>query len=142
MNYAEAISCEDGDVRGVWTNGSATSVRDGITGSGFHGGLANGVVHPDMPMDTHPNDNLLGFPGSGSDDLTNYRPEFFSEGVASPAGYTDIIPTMGLRGDNRFVIEPVNLFQGLDAGVEKYMPDVACSFHGCGPVAAEYLKIS
>ena len=63
----------------VWTNGSATSVRDGITGSGFHGGLANGAVHPDTPMDTHPNDNLLGFPGCGADDLTNYRPEGFSE---------------------------------------------------------------
>ena len=63
----------------VWTNGSATSIRDGVTGSGFHDGLANGVVHPDMPMDTHPNDNLLGFPGSGADDLTNHRPEGFSE---------------------------------------------------------------
>ena len=100
----------------VWTNGSATSIREGITGFGVHVGLANGAVHPDTPMDTHPNDILLGFPGSGADALTNYRPEVFSEGVSSPAGYTDIIPAIALRSDNRFVIEPVKLFQGLDAG--------------------------
>ena len=29
---------------------------------------ANGAVHQDMPMDTHPNDNLLGYPGAGSED--------------------------------------------------------------------------
>ena len=88
----------------VWTNGSATSIRDGVTGSGFHDGLANGVVHPDMPMDTHPNDILLGFPGSGSDDLTNYRP--FSEmNQGDPFSELDqgvFAPVNVLRSDNRF----------------------------------------
>ena len=71
--------------------------------------------------------------GDGSDNLQletgfghnriidpNYRPEVFSEGVSSPAGYTDIIPAIALRSDNRFVIEPVNLLQGLDAGSMNY----------------------
>ena len=31
---------------------------------------ANGAVHQDTPMDTHPNDNLLGYPGAGSEALT------------------------------------------------------------------------
>ena len=70
--------------------------------------LGHGAVHPDMPMDTHPNDILLGFPGSGADALTNYRPEVFSEGVSSPAGYTDFVPAIALRSDNRFVFEPLN----------------------------------
>ena len=43
-----------------------------------------------------------------SNALTNYRPEVFSEGVSSPAGYTDIIPAIALRSDNRFVFEPLN----------------------------------
>ena len=50
----------------------------------------------------------------------SYRPEVYSEGVSSPAGYTDIIPAIALRSDNRFVIEPVKLFQGLDAGGVNY----------------------
>ena len=148
----------------VWTNGSATSIRDGIKGSGFHGGLAHGAVHPDTPMDTHPNDNLLGHIGSGADALTNYRPEGFSEveihfvnpnagqkgftweaaadiwtnGGASTfnahaltqkvqhgcfemqSGFSTENLDTGLRSDNRFVIEPVNLLQGLDAGSMNY----------------------
>ena len=55
----------------AWTNGIGTSIRDGITGSGFHGGLAYGAAHPDTRMNTHPNDNFLGFPAAGSDGLTN-----------------------------------------------------------------------
>ena len=103
----------------VWTNGSATSIRDGVTGSGFHGGLANGAVHPDTPMDTHPNDNLLGYPGAGSEDLVRPFSEMnqgdpFSE---LDQGFETGLPVGSkLRSDNRFVIEPVNLFQDLDAG--------------------------
>ena len=33
--------------------------------------LRDGVVHRDMPTDTHPNDNLLGYRGAGSEVLTN-----------------------------------------------------------------------
>ena len=137
-----AISCEDGDIRLEHEVDALTNYRpfsemnQGDPFSELDQGvfapvnvlrsdnsfncddilLGHGAVHPDMPMDTHPNDILLGFPGSGADALTNYRPEVFSEGVSSPAGYTDIIPAIALRSDNRFVNEPVNLFQGLDAG--------------------------
>ena len=103
----------------VWTNGSATSIRDGITGSGVHGGLANGAVHPDTPMDTHPNDNLLGHPGSAADALTNdplykMQPAHIAN---NRAGFETGLPIegIGLRSDNRFVIEPVNLLQDLDS---------------------------
>ena len=68
--------------------------------------LGHGAVHPDTPIDTHPND-LFFDPGGGLA-LTDYRPEVFSEGVSSPAGYTDIIPAIALRSDNRFVFEPLN----------------------------------
>ena len=99
----------------VWTNGSATSVKNAlhsdykpqeavndvgwwtVDGADFrdhnHGKRsnwdvicdigtsikqptdlrANGAVHQDTPMDTHPNDNLLGYPGAGSEALTNSR---------------------------------------------------------------------
>ena len=132
----------------VWTNGSATSIRDGITGSGFHGGLAHGAVHPDTPMDTHPND-LFFDPGGGLA-LTNYRSEgigldhpIFEDGALKrridggsnahaltqkvqhgcfemQSGFSTENLDTGLRSDNRFVIEPVNLFQGLDAGSMNY----------------------
>ena len=126
--------------------------------------IGYGAVHPDTPMDTHPNDNLLGHIGSGADALTNYRPEGFSEveihfanpnagqngftweaaadiwtnGGASTfnahalsqkvqhgcfemqSGFSTENLDTGLRSDNRFVIEPVKLFQGLDAGGVNY----------------------
>jgi len=167
----------------VWTNGSATSVKNAlhsdykpqeavndvgwwtVDGADFrdhnHGKRsnwdvicdvgtsikqptdlrANGAVHQDMPMDTHPNDNLLGYPGAGSDALTNYRPEGVSEGVSSPAGYTDFVPAIALRSDNRFVIEPVNLFQGLDAGNAPdsplINPDSLSNPHNCLPYTVD-----
>ena len=133
----------DGQIKAdVWTNGSATSVKNAlhsdykpqeavndvgwwtVDGADFrdhnHGKRSNwdvicdvgtaikqpadlrahGAVHQDTPMDTHPNDNLLGYPGAGTDALTNYRPEGVSEGVSSPAGYTDIIPALSVDRDS------------------------------------------
>ena len=84
--------------------------------------MANGAVHPDTPMDTHPNDNLLGHPGSAADALTNYRP-FSQMNQGDPSTVLDhgvFAPGNVLRSDNRFVIEPVNLMQGLDAGGMNY----------------------
>ena len=54
-------------------------------------------------LDTQPNDNLLGYPGAGTDALTNYRPEGVSEGVSSPAGYTDIIPALSVDDVTAFI---------------------------------------
>jgi len=47
-----------------------------------------GAVHPDTPMDTHPNDNLLGFPGSGVDNLAREDGYCFAEENAD--GYTEV----------------------------------------------------
>ena len=84
--------------------------------------LGHGAVHPDMPMDTHPNDILLGFPGSGAEELTNYRPEVFSEVEIHfvQSVDNDHDPAAQLRSDNRFAEVPVELFQGLDAGGMNY----------------------
>ena len=79
---------------------------------------------------------------SVAESLTNYRPEGFSEvGIrfvqsvdndhdpgsqlnqGDPFSELDqgvFAPVNVLRSDNRFVIEPVNLFQGLDAGGMNY----------------------
>ena len=107
-----------------------------------------GAVHPDTPMDTHPNDPFFE-PGGGLA-LTNYRPEgigldhpIFEDGALKrridggsyahaltqnvqhgcfemQSGFSTENLDTGLRSDNRFVIEPVNLFQGLDAGSMNY----------------------
>ena len=50
--------------------------------------LGHGAVHPDTPMDTHPNDNLLGFPGSGVDNLAREDGYCFAEENAD--GYTEV----------------------------------------------------
>ena len=55
-----------GDVRGEF---SPSQEVDGISNQTAQ--LRDGAVHRDMPTDTHPNDNLLGYPGAGSEDLTN-----------------------------------------------------------------------
>ena len=59
---------------------------------------------------------------SVADALTNYRP--FSEmNQGDPFSELDqgvFAPVNVLRSDNRFVIEPVDLFQGLDAGGMNY----------------------
>ena len=50
--------------------------------------IGYGAVHPDTPMDTHPNDNLLGFPGSGVDNLARENGYCFAEENAD--GYTEV----------------------------------------------------
>ena len=48
---------------------------------------------------------------------------FFTENVNGTIGY-EMEAGTDLRSDNRFVIEPVNLFQGLDAGGMNYAEPV------------------
>ena len=84
-----------------------------------------------------------------SDALTNYRPEVFSEGVSSPAGYTNGTICEGIDSTTEVLRLPC--FFSLDASgestgklpeVSTYFPDVVCVFDGCGPAAPEYLEIS
>ena len=112
-----------GDIKGEF---APSRKADGVSDQVAQ--FTNGGVHQQVPWTCtcYPNWDVICDIGTSikqtsvADALTNYRPEVFSEGVSSPAGYTDFVPAIALRSDNRFVIEPVNLFQGLDAGSMNY----------------------
>ena len=100
----------DGEVDGVSDQVSQ------LVGDAGH----NGVVHPDMPMDTHPNDILLGYPGAGSEVLTNssaipgdthipgdmYRPTNFDRDSSTDALVQQVYGTIGYEMQAGMGISP------------------------------------
>ena len=89
-----------------------------------------GAVHPDMPMDTHPNDILLGFPGSGADDLAREddpmlmpkgtRGENYCTGYCFDGGTTENIGGASGPGGTTFMTGYTNgtICEGMDSTTE------------------------
>ena len=99
----------------VWTNGSATSFEDRLTGDFDSNDVVIGVKE-NIDWTT-----ANGGPGSSylTAKAASTNNAYVDEDVDGFIKLGDIkgeLQTTDLRSDNRSVIEPVNLVQGLDAG--------------------------